>query len=84
MLWQPRGLLYYAAQMAEMHARLHALPIEAFPAPAGPWLERWLGELEAEIRLGDLAGLSPGLDWLQRHRPADRGAPCILHLDFHP
>jgi hypothetical protein len=35
MLWQPWGLLYYVAQMAEMHARLHALPIEAFPAPAG-------------------------------------------------
>jgi aminoglycoside phosphotransferase (APT) family kinase protein len=84
MLWKPWNILHFPTQMAETHARLHALPPEGFPASAGPSLERWLGEMDADIGRYGLAGLSPGMDWLRSHRPAEPAARCILHLDFHP
>jgi aminoglycoside phosphotransferase (APT) family kinase protein len=78
--------------MARLHARLHALPTDRFPAPGGPFLLRHLDEIQMQIRNQDLRGLLPGLDWLSLHRPTvvarspDR-ATCpasILHLDWQP
>ena len=71
-------------RLAVLHARLHALPAEGFPAPPGPFLPRRLHELETTLRDHDLAGLRPGMDWLRRHPPAPPAVPSILHLDFHP
>jgi aminoglycoside phosphotransferase (APT) family kinase protein len=70
--------------MAEMHARLHALPAADFPCPPGRFLERRLREMHRRLREYDLDGLMPGLDWLRDHRPEAPEMPSILHLDFHP
>jgi aminoglycoside phosphotransferase (APT) family kinase protein len=79
--WNP---LHHPARMAEAHARLHALPTENFPAPAGPFLERHFAEMRAVVLRHNLAGLTPGLDWLEAHQPPPPATPSILHLDFHP
>jgi aminoglycoside phosphotransferase (APT) family kinase protein len=72
------------AQLAELHAALHALPAVDFPVPDGPFLDRRLDELAGMVRAHDLEGLTSGLNWLRSHRPTAEGAPSILHLDFHP
>jgi len=84
MLWRPWNILHFPGQMAAVHARLHDLSADGFPAPSGPFLERRLREMEADIARHGLGGLEPGLDWLRRRRPADPARPSILHLDFHP
>jgi aminoglycoside phosphotransferase (APT) family kinase protein len=77
-LWDLPGL------MATLHARLHALPAEGFPAAQTPFLPRRLDELDALINTYRLHGLWPGLDWLSLHRPRPAGARHVLHLDWHP
>jgi aminoglycoside phosphotransferase (APT) family kinase protein len=72
------------AQMAEMHAALHALPSASFPRPPGSFLERRLREMRQLVRKYDLGDLAPGLDWLWTHRPEAPEVASILHLDFHP
>src|SRR5262249_37119768 len=72
------------AEMAECHARLHQLPIDGFPAPAEPFLERRLKEIASLIDGYGLDGLAPGYAWLLAHRPKRSHAPTIVHLDFHP
>src|SRR5262245_5601225 len=52
------------AEMAECHARLHQLPIDGFPAPAKPFLERRLKEIASLIDGYGLDGLAPGYAWL--------------------
>ena len=84
MLWRPWNILHFPGQMAAVHARLHELPPDGFPAPSGPFLERRLREMEEDVGRYKLGGLKPGLDWLRRRRPADPAQPSILHLDFHP
>jgi hypothetical protein len=49
MLWQTWNILHFPTQMAETHARLPALPVEGFLVPAGPFLERWLRDMETTI-----------------------------------
>jgi aminoglycoside phosphotransferase (APT) family kinase protein len=70
--------------MAQLQHRLHALPVNGFPASDRPFLGRYLSSMENSIRQHDLCGLSAGLDWLGERRPADPSRPSILHLDFHP
>jgi aminoglycoside phosphotransferase (APT) family kinase protein len=72
------------ARMAEMHARLHALPAANFPHPPRPFLERHLDEMNRLLRQHHLHGLSPGFDWLRSQRPEVACRSSILHLDFHP
>jgi aminoglycoside phosphotransferase (APT) family kinase protein len=84
MVRQPWNLLGFPARMAEVHARLHDLPRDGFPALPGRFLERHLGKMRAAIARHDLKGLAPGLDRLDRHRPPEPAIPSILHLDFHP
>jgi aminoglycoside phosphotransferase (APT) family kinase protein len=79
--WQ---IFYAPFQMGALHARLHNLPLDDFPAPERPYLTRWLEILEDRIDEFDLLGLLPGLRWLDEHRPPDPERPSILHLDFHP
>ena len=84
MLYRIWRILDGPGWMAAMHARLHQLPAADFPASPRPFLQRCLEEMEALISQYGLAGLKPGLDWLQKHRPEPPRSPCILHLDFHP
>jgi aminoglycoside phosphotransferase (APT) family kinase protein len=70
--------------MAEVHARLHALPSDGFPAPPGAFLDRSFAEMHSAIVRSGLDGLAPGLEWLQRHRPPQPATPRVVHLDFHP
>jgi aminoglycoside phosphotransferase (APT) family kinase protein len=79
--WRP---FLFPELMAEVHARLHALPTDGFPAPPGAFLDRHLAALRSAIARHDLAGLGPGLDWLEAHQPPEAVPPSILHLDFHP
>ena len=72
------------AQMADVHARLHRLTTDGFPASPEPFLGRRLAEMEGLIDEYRLRGLRPGLDWLRSHRPAEPRRPSIIHLDFHP
>lgn len=71
-------------QLAELHARLHALPVADFPGPHGSFLDRRLDEIASMLRTHELNALTTGLDWLRRHRPNREDATSILHLDFHP
>jgi aminoglycoside phosphotransferase (APT) family kinase protein len=73
-----------AYQMASAHLRLHDLPTKGFPVRTGSFLTHQLCEIEELIRLFELPGLTPGLDWLQTHRPPEPEKASILHLDFHP
>jgi aminoglycoside phosphotransferase (APT) family kinase protein len=77
-------ILWAPAHMAEMHARLHALPATNFPRPPNAFHERRLRDMRRLIRAYHLDGLTPGLQWLQAHQPNAPAVPSILHLDFHP
>ena len=84
LLYQPWRFCRGPAKMAAAHARLHALPIDRFPAPAGPFLPRRLEEMRQLIREYGLNGLQPGWTWLAEHGPEAPRSPSILHLDYHP
>jgi aminoglycoside phosphotransferase (APT) family kinase protein len=84
MLRQPYRVWGLPTRMAALHARLHLLPAKGFPVPEKPFLDRRLAELRSRLRQFELYGLAPGLDWLERHRPAPPRIPRILHLDYHP
>ena len=77
-------IVHAPVEMAEMQARLHRMPVDGFPAPAGDFLTRNLQELRDLIEEYDQDDLRPGLDWLEEHRPAAAADSSILHLDFHP
>jgi aminoglycoside phosphotransferase (APT) family kinase protein len=77
-------LLWAPQQMAEVHARLHQLPLDGLPRPKKPFLERQLETLQASVDHYQLSGLAPGLDWLRAHRPPEAQTPSLIHLDFHP
>ncbi|HEX5269007.1 MAG TPA: phosphotransferase [Gemmataceae bacterium] len=77
-------ILAVPAQLARLHARLHALPPDGLANGDGPFLGRQLDELRRTTRTYDLDGLTAGLRWLNDHRPPDPDSPCLLHLDFHP
>ncbi len=81
---QPWRILRGPGRMAQLHARLHQLPVHGFPGPPGPFLDRHLAQLRTQIDTYDLHGLLPGLAWLGEHRPPAPAVPSILHLDFHP
>jgi aminoglycoside phosphotransferase (APT) family kinase protein len=78
------ALLWAPEQMADVHVRLHQLPLDGLPIPKKRFLERQLETLQASVEDYDLKGMAPGLDWLLKHRPAEAETPSLLHLDFHP
>jgi aminoglycoside phosphotransferase (APT) family kinase protein len=88
----PRTLERIAARWGEMHARLHALPVEpiaaAFEAAGVPVsaisFEGRLASLAAEIERLDLARLRPVLAWLAAHQPGTPERLVLCHGDFHP
>jgi aminoglycoside phosphotransferase (APT) family kinase protein len=84
LLHQWTSILWAPAGMANVHARLHQLPCRGFPRRTKRFLPHSLAALAEAIRDYDLAGLAPGLGWLERHRPAAAAEECIVHLDFHP
>ena len=84
MLYRPWQIAYEPTHLGALHAQLHALPTDGFPAPPGPFLPRRLEQLAQAIREYDLVGLQRGLDWLGSHQPAPPERPSILHLDFQP
>ena len=69
---------------ADLHARLHRMPVEGLPVPERSFLDRQLETLEAAVQEHGLTGLAPGMDWLRAHRPPEPETPSLLHLDFHP
>ncbi|HVS34453.1 MAG TPA: phosphotransferase [Gemmataceae bacterium] len=77
------ALLWAPARMAEVHAQLHALPVQDLPQPRRSFLDRQLETFQAVVDECGVHGLAPGVDWLRAHRPAEIEAPCLLHLDFH-
>lgn len=78
-------------QWVEMQIRLHRLPAETLlqaVTAAGidaqvVTFEGQLARLKAMVERHALAGLEPGLAWLEQHRPAAAQA-TICHGDFHP
>src|SRR5262249_55553628 len=60
MLHRPWRIWDLPAKMAECHARLHRLPLDGFPAPAEPFLDRRLDEVRTLIREHALEGLLAG------------------------
>jgi aminoglycoside phosphotransferase (APT) family kinase protein len=78
------SLLWAPQQMAEVHARLHQLPLDGLPRPTKPFLERQLETLQASVENYHLRGFEAGLDWLRDHRPPEAQTPSLIHLDFHP
>jgi aminoglycoside phosphotransferase (APT) family kinase protein len=78
-------------QWVEMQIRLHQLPAEKLlraAAAAGieagvVTFEGQLARLRTIVERHRLAGLEPGLVWLDQHRPAPVQA-AICHGDFHP
>lgn len=75
------------ARMAELHARLHRLPVDGCPLPAeGPLVERRLAELRGRIaRTESDAALDAGLRWLEERKGAViPEEPSLCHNDFHP
>lgn len=81
---QPWRIARGPGRMAQLHARLHQLPVRDFPGSPGPFLDRQLEQLRTQIEAYDLHDLLPGFDWLQEHRPPAPDAVSVLHLDFHP
>jgi aminoglycoside phosphotransferase (APT) family kinase protein len=84
LLARPWTVLAAGRLMADLQTRLHRLPVDRFPRPARPLLERVLEEIRNLMRQYRLQSLTPGLEWLRAHCPAPPEAPCIVHLDFHP
>jgi aminoglycoside phosphotransferase (APT) family kinase protein len=84
MLQKPWRPLHFPGLMAEYQARLHALSPDDFPVAPGSFLSRQFEQLSTIIAENDLAGLSPGLEWLRTHQPSEPAVKSILHLDFHP
>jgi aminoglycoside phosphotransferase (APT) family kinase protein len=84
MLYRPWRIVDGPMKLAAEQARLHQLSPAGFPTAPGPYLSRRLEELRDTLAEFALDGLGPGLDWLERNRPASPSKPCIVHLDFHP
>jgi aminoglycoside phosphotransferase (APT) family kinase protein len=83
MLWQPWRIFNGPTQLAAEQVRLHQLPSDGFPEPPVPFPDNQLAEICRHMDLFELAGLTPGLTWLDRHKPTPLQR-SILHLDFHP
>ena len=77
------ALLWAPARMAEVHVRLHELPVGGLSRPDRPFLERELETLQAAVDEHRLSGLAPGVDWLRAHRSPEEAPACLMHLDFH-
>ncbi len=84
MLRRPWLIFREPMRMAALHARLHQLPADGFPAPREPLLARRFEEMASIICEFRLTDLQPGFDWLYARRPPGPPAPSILHLDYHP
>jgi aminoglycoside phosphotransferase (APT) family kinase protein len=88
----PRVAARIAALWGEMHARLHALPVDAIARgleadgidTAAIAFDTRLANLAAGIREFGLAELVPVLDWLRSNRPTAAPQLALCHGDFHP
>jgi aminoglycoside phosphotransferase (APT) family kinase protein len=72
------------ALFAEVHARLHQLPVEGFPSAGHGWtIERLLGRYEHW--LGESEELQEDFRWLEAHKDlAIPDQPAICHNNFQP
>ena len=72
--------------MADLHVRLHNLPIDGCPLPSQPSLvERQLTAARNDIDRFQLKGLDGPLAWLQEsQRVVQDEQLSMLHNDFHP
>ncbi len=81
----PRAI---ARHQLELHA-IDAAPLRrALEKAAVPkrlyTIEGWIDAMRERAQAWDLAGLSPGIAWLEANRPPDPNAPAICHGDFLP
>ena len=77
------ALWWALPQMADVHARLHQMPLEELTVPARPFLDRQMEDLQAAVDDYGLRGLAPGVAWLRRRR-SPPAPPCMVHMDYHP
>lgn len=84
MVRQPWNVFTFPWPLASMHLRLHSMPIEGFPGPAGDFLCRHDEQMHELIRIHGMTGLRSGSEWLRARQPAETLNPRIVHLDYHP
>lgn len=84
-LERPTVLSRMARLLAELQVQLHRIDPAEFPIRRGvTLLDRMLGEIRRHTEQLGMEGLSPGITWLETHRPPDDGGLCLVHWDFHP
>lgn len=79
-------------EWVSMQIRLHQLPVEpVLRAATAAGIEADIVTFEGQLALlkgiverWNLAGLKPGLAWLDQHRPVRMQQATICHGDFHP
>jgi aminoglycoside phosphotransferase (APT) family kinase protein len=88
----PAILAAITEQWVDMQIRLHQLPAEPLLRAMNTagidadtiTFEGQMARLNAIVERSNLAGLKPGLAWLENHRPPQALAAAICHGDFHP
>jgi aminoglycoside phosphotransferase (APT) family kinase protein len=81
-----------ASIVADFQARLHDLDPVAFLRavtheglePRSLTFDAYLAQLTERAKRRGLDGLTPGLEWLARRRPARPEPRAVCHGDFHP
>jgi hypothetical protein len=76
----PAAIPQLLRAMAEVHAGVHALPLEGAPGSAVAPLDELDRHLDAA---GPALGLRAERDWLDRHAPEET-APVVCHGDVQP
>jgi aminoglycoside phosphotransferase (APT) family kinase protein len=81
--WRAKSLL---GRMADLHARLHTLPIEGCALPYDlPLVDAQLADVRARIDELHAAHMEEGYGWLvDRKALVAQEEPVLCHNDFHP
>jgi aminoglycoside phosphotransferase (APT) family kinase protein len=85
--WNPFRASRYVKRMAELHAQLHALPVDGWPLSddGAPLVDRHLAIQRAEADRLDVHIADGAMEWLEQRRGAVvPEEPSICHGDFHP
>jgi aminoglycoside phosphotransferase (APT) family kinase protein len=82
----PLALSGVIRAMADLHVRLHQLPVEGCPLPSSPPLvNRQLADIERDLQKFGIDHLSAEYRWLQTNGfVVEDEEPVLLHNDFHP
>lgn len=82
----PLALAGIIRAMADLHVRLHQIPVEGCPLPSSPPLvNRQLADIERNLEEFGIDHLSAEHRWLEANRSVvEDEEPVLLHNDFHP